>query len=212
MAVGYYPGGAGVTVVDLDSPAALDWARTTLPATRTVPTTRGQHWIYRGTCDSANAVQPGVDIKSHSQYARWLGPGTGPLADLPAAIPALLHQGRKEATPPPGAGVASSPRPAGSWAAEAAAGCRHTPGYLHTGLERGMRKIRACAESGAGSQTFGVARFLAAQHTRCPGPCPLDEIGAQLVAAAGSVGVPTEYAERAVANGFARALSAAMPA
>ncbi|MEV4189940.1 bifunctional DNA primase/polymerase, partial [Streptomyces toxytricini] len=41
-AIAYHPGGAGVTVVDLDNPAAVDWARATLPATTTVATTRGE--------------------------------------------------------------------------------------------------------------------------------------------------------------------------
>ncbi|MCK1819476.1 DNA primase [Streptomyces sp. XM83C] len=127
VAVGYHPGGAGVTVVDLDTPAAVAWARETLPATRTVPTTRGEHWIYRGVMRSANAVRPGVDIKSAMAYARWLG---------------------------------------------------------------------------AGSQAFGVARFLAIQHTDCPGPCGLDALGEEIVAAAVSVGVPEAYARRAVANGL----------
>ncbi|MFF3312641.1 bifunctional DNA primase/polymerase [Streptomyces sp. NPDC002952] len=87
--VAYHPGGAGLTVVDLDNPAAISWARESLPATRTVPTTRGEHWIYRGTMQSANAVRPGVDIKSLMQYARWLSPGSGAMAPLPAAVRAL---------------------------------------------------------------------------------------------------------------------------
>ncbi|WP_189713465.1 bifunctional DNA primase/polymerase, partial [Streptomyces phaeofaciens] len=88
-AIAYHPGGAGVTVVDLDDAAAVDWARATLPATRTVPTTRGEHWIYRGTMPSSNAVRPGVDVKSLMAYARWLGPGTGATAPLPDAVRAL---------------------------------------------------------------------------------------------------------------------------
>src|SRR5690606_28169689 len=77
VCVGYHPGGAGLTVVDLDDADAVTWARTALPATRTVATTRGEHWIYRGTMASRNAVRPGVDIKSTMAYARYLGPGTG---------------------------------------------------------------------------------------------------------------------------------------
>ncbi|MEU0041155.1 bifunctional DNA primase/polymerase, partial [Streptomyces sp. NPDC006333] len=68
--VAYHPGGAGVTVVDLDDPTAIAWARETLPVTRTVTTTRGEHWIYRGTMPSANAVRPGVDVKSHATTGR----------------------------------------------------------------------------------------------------------------------------------------------
>ncbi|MEU9344709.1 site-specific integrase [Streptomyces sp. NPDC048278] len=37
--VAYHPGGADPTVVDMDDPAAVQWARTNLPATRTVTTT-----------------------------------------------------------------------------------------------------------------------------------------------------------------------------
>ncbi|MDX3779640.1 bifunctional DNA primase/polymerase [Streptomyces europaeiscabiei] len=88
-AVAYHPGGAGMTVVDLDNPAAVDWARATLPTTLTVPTTRGEHWIYQGAMRSVNAVRAGVDIKSTMSYARWLGPGTGATAALPDAVRAL---------------------------------------------------------------------------------------------------------------------------
>ncbi|RSS85229.1 DNA primase, partial [Streptomyces sp. WAC05950] len=70
-AVAYHPGGAGVTVVDLDNADAIAWARLSLPATRNVATTRGEHWIYLGTMSSGNGVRPGVDIKSLMSYARW---------------------------------------------------------------------------------------------------------------------------------------------
>lgn len=108
VALAYHPGGAGLTVVDLDNAAAVDWARATLPETRTVPTTRGEHWLYLGAMPSANAVRPGVDIKSLTQYARWLGPGTGRMASLPSAVRALVV---KEETTPARRGVASSSRP-----------------------------------------------------------------------------------------------------
>ena len=49
------PRRAGLTVVDLDNADAIAWARENLPATRTVPTTRGEHWLYRGAMQSANA-------------------------------------------------------------------------------------------------------------------------------------------------------------
>lgn len=51
-AVAYHPGGIGLTVVDLDHADAVAWARRTLPTTRTVATTRGEHWIYRGAMPS----------------------------------------------------------------------------------------------------------------------------------------------------------------
>ncbi len=89
-AVAYHPGGAGLTVVDLDNAAAIAWARETLPATRTVSTTRGEHWIYRGTMQSANAVRPGVDVKSLMAYARWLGWGAAPWPRSPP-LWALWH-------------------------------------------------------------------------------------------------------------------------
>ncbi|MFD8815756.1 bifunctional DNA primase/polymerase [Streptomyces sp. NPDC059627] len=196
--VGYHPGGAGVTVVDLDDPAAVQWARTTLPATRIVLTTRGEHWIYRGAMRSANAVRPGVDVKSLMQYARWLGPGTGHTALLPAAVRALIV--KEDTTPAAGKVVSSLPR--ARWDRSVAAGCRHTDRYIRTGLDRGLTLVRARTESGAGSQAFGVARFLAVQHTACPGPCGLDAIGEEIIAAAIAVGVPEAYARRAVANGL----------
>lgn len=203
VAVAYHPGGAGLTVVDLDNAAAVAWARETLPATRTVPTTRGEHWLYRGAMPSSNAVRPGVDIKSLMSYARWLGPGTGRMAVLPAAVRALTV--KEDTTPAPGEVASSFPNRA-TWSRQVATGCRHTERYVRTGLERGLALVRARTESGAGSQAFGVARFLAAQHTRCPGPCGLAAIGEEIVTAAVSVGVPDAYARRAVANGLETAV------
>ncbi|MFE3408671.1 DNA primase [Streptomyces mirabilis] len=199
VAVAYHPGGAGVTVVDLDNAAALTWARATLPATRTVPTTRGEHWLYRGVMRSANAVRPGVDVKSSMQYVRWLGPGDGRMTALPPSVRTLVV--KEETTPARGRVVSSVPERA-DWDRTVATGCRHTERYVHTGLERGLALVRSHTESGAGSKAFGVARFLAAQHTHCPGPCGLDALGWQIVAAAVSVGVPEPYARRAVANGL----------
>ncbi|MFD6737510.1 bifunctional DNA primase/polymerase [Streptomyces anthocyanicus] len=199
VCVGYHPGGAGLTVVDLDSAEAIAWARGFLPATRTVPTTRGEHWIYQGAMTSHNAVRPGVDIKSHMSYARWLGPGAGRMSALPDAVRALAV--KEDTTLSPG-GVASCLAGRATWDRTVATGCRHTERYVRTGLERGLALVRARTESGAGSQAFGVARFLAAQHTGCPGPCGLAVIGEEIVTAAVSVGVPESYARRAVANGL----------
>ncbi|MFD9319002.1 bifunctional DNA primase/polymerase [Streptomyces sp. NPDC060053] len=202
VALAYHPGGAGLTVVDLDNAAAVAWARETLPATRTVATTRGEHWIYRGVMGSHNAVRAGVDIKSRMSYARWLGPGTGRMVPMPSAVRALVV--KEETTPACGEVVSSLPERA-TWDRTVATGCRHTEGYVRTGLERGLALVRSRVESGAGSQAFGVARFLAAQHTACPGPCGLDVIGGEIVAAAVWVGVPEPYARRAVANGLSAA-------
>ncbi|MFE3016712.1 bifunctional DNA primase/polymerase [Streptomyces sp. NPDC059256] len=199
--IAYHPAGAGLTVVDLDNPTAVAWARETLPATRTVPTTRGEHWIYRGTMQSANAVLPGVDIKSRMAYARWLGPGTGTMATLPDAVLALVVKNEETTR------ARSSTRAV--WDATAASGCRHTERYIRTGLDRGLAMVRARTDSGASSQAFGVARFLAGQHVRCAGPCGLDAIGWQIIDAAVSVGVPESYAQRAVNRGLNHAVRAA---
>lgn len=199
-AVAYHPGGAGLTVVDLDSAEAIAWARASLPATRIVRTTRGEHWLYQGAMHSANAALPGVDVKSLMQYARWLGPGTGTMQPLPPAVRALV--GREETTPAPGRVVSSSPGRA-VWDAAVATGCRHTERYVRTGLNRGVALVLSRTESGAGSKAFGVAQFLARQHAQCPGLCGLEAIGRQIIAAAVSVGVPETYAERAVTNGMA---------
>ncbi|MFJ2906266.1 bifunctional DNA primase/polymerase [Streptomyces sp. NPDC087212] len=198
-AVAYHPGGADLTVVDLDNEAAIAWAREALPATRTVPTTRGEHWIYQGTMRSANSVRPGVDIKSLMQYARWLGPGTGTTSALPDAVRALVV--KEDTTPAAGEVVSSLPARA-AWDRTVATGCRHTERFVRTGLERGLALVRSRTESGAGSQAFGAARFLAAQHKSCPGPCGLALLGEEIVAAAVGVGVPESYARRAVTNGL----------
>ncbi|MCX5226276.1 bifunctional DNA primase/polymerase [Streptomyces sp. NBC_00233] len=203
--VGYHPGGAGVTVVDLDDADAVRWARAVLPATRTVTTTRGEHWIYRGAMRSANHVRPGVDIKSAMSYARWLGPGAGAMAVLPSAVLALVE---REETTRAGGAVDSSSVTRARWDRSVATGCRHTETYVRTGLARGVEHVRARSEKGAGTAAYGAAGFLAKQHTACPGPCGLDLLGEDLIDAAVSVGVPEPYARRAVSNGLQAALGA----
>ena len=154
---------------------------------------------------SHNAVRPGVDLKSRMAYARWLGPGSGTMTPLPEAVRALGV--REEATP------RASRVERAAWDRQVANGCRHNETYIRNGLERGLAMIAARRESGAGSQSFGVARFLGAQHRECPGPCDLEGIGWEIVMAAVAVGVPEEYAARAVTNGFHEAgVTAAMPA
>lgn len=153
---------------------------------------------------SANAVRPGVDIKSRMSYTRWLGigtgTGTGTMAPLPLAVLALVE--REETTAPArGEVVSSLPRRA-TWDGAVATGCRHTEKYVRTGLERGLALVRSRPESGAASQAFGVAQFLAKQHAQCPGPCGLDALGQEVIAAAVSVGVPEPYAARAIGNGL----------
>ncbi|MFJ4813649.1 bifunctional DNA primase/polymerase [Streptomyces longwoodensis] len=157
VCVGYHPGGAGLTVVDLDDADAIAWARTTLPPTRTVPTTRGEHWIYRGTTTSRNAVRPGVDVKSSMSYARHLGPGTGHMADLPNAVRTLVK--------PPAARPA--PRVVGVPAGRRGGECPHrTPAYLERGIDMAVQRI---TETSSGVHTAVYRTFLAvlSTHGRC---------------------------------------------
>ncbi|MGW4028498.1 bifunctional DNA primase/polymerase [Streptomyces sp. NPDC004838] len=164
-AVAYHPGGGGLTVVDLDNAAAVAWARATLPATRTVPTTRGEHWIYQGAMRSANGVRPGVDIKSSMAYARWLGPGTGTTAELPDAVRALAD--REEPTRPrvgssvPVRHAVTVPAPGGG------GGCRHrTPTYLERGICMAEQRITE-ARSGIHASVYGVFLAVLSTHGRC---------------------------------------------
>ncbi|MER7954740.1 bifunctional DNA primase/polymerase [Streptomyces sp. NPDC096030] len=157
--VAYHPGGAGVTVVDLDDADAIAWARESLPPTRTVATTRGEHWIYRGTMPSANGVRLGVDIKSSMSYARWLGPGTGTMGPLPAVVHALIV--RSVAPVRPVRCAVSVPALAGGGA------CPHrSPVFLERGIAIGEQRI-----SGASSaiHTTVYRTFLAvlSAHGRC---------------------------------------------
>ncbi|MEV7519423.1 bifunctional DNA primase/polymerase [Streptomyces sp. NPDC091371] len=206
--VAYHPGGARLTVVDLDNAEAVAWARHALSATKTVATTRGEHWIYRGAMQSANGVRPGVDIKSLMSYARWISTGTGTMTVLPDTVRALVV--REESTRLRRGEVDSSPPARATWDRSVATGCRHTDTFIRTGLERGLARITACRDEGAGSKAYGVARFLANQHTACPGPCGLEILARHIIDAAVSVDVPEAYAERAVTNGFGAALVRAL--
>ncbi|MFD6988737.1 bifunctional DNA primase/polymerase [Streptomyces sp. NPDC059943] len=157
-AVAYHPGGAGLTVVDLDSPEAAAWARASLPATRTVPTTRGEHWIYQGAMRGANNVRPGVDIKSTMAYARWLGPGTGTMVDLPDAVRALTVKER----PAP-----QHCRAAVSMPASAGGVCRHrTPVYLERGITMAEGRITD-ARSAVHATVYRVFLAVLSTHGRC---------------------------------------------
>ncbi|MFF4146181.1 bifunctional DNA primase/polymerase [Streptomyces sp. NPDC001698] len=159
VCVGYHPGGAGLTVVDLDDADAIAWARTALPATRTVPTTRGEHWIYQGTVRSVNGVRDGVDIKSTMAYARYLGPGTGTMTALPDAVRALAV--RKPSTVRPAAHAVAVPAPSGNGE------CRHrTPAYLDRGIAMAEQRI---TEARSAVHTTVYRTFLAvlSTHGRC---------------------------------------------
>ncbi|MER6250210.1 bifunctional DNA primase/polymerase [Streptomyces sp. NPDC001584] len=139
-AVAYHPGGAALTVVDLDNPGAVMWARETLPATKTVTTTRGEHWIYLGTMTSHNGVRRGVDIKSAMAYARWLGPGTGRMALLPDAVRALAVKEPATAAPAPSTVVVP--------ASPGDAVCRHrSPAYLERGIAMAEQRIKEASEA-----------------------------------------------------------------
>ncbi|MEU5077199.1 DNA primase [Streptomyces asoensis] len=157
--VAYHPGGAGVTVVDLDDAAAVDWARAALPPTRTVTTTRGEHWIYRGTMPSSNAVRPGVDIKSLMAYARWLGSGEGGMVALPDCVRALAVK-----EPPP---ARRAPQSLTEPLRGHGGACPHrTPTYL----ERGIAMAEQSITTAAGEVHATVYRtFLAvlSTHGRC---------------------------------------------
>ncbi|MEU3603692.1 bifunctional DNA primase/polymerase [Streptomyces sp. NPDC006798] len=155
----YHPGGARVTVLDLDDPAAVTWARDTLPPTRTVVTTRGEHWIYGGAMRSANAVRPGVDIKSAMSYARWLGPGTGDMAPLPDAVRALVVR----ETPVP----APVRRPVGVSAPGGGGACPHrSPVYLERGISMAEQRITA-ATSAIHTTVYSAFLAVLSAHGRC---------------------------------------------
>ncbi|WP_407110914.1 bifunctional DNA primase/polymerase [Streptomyces sp. DSM 116494] len=159
VSVAYHPGGAGLTVVDLDDPAAVAWARETLPATRTVETSRGEHWIYRGAMASRNAVRPGVDIKSAMSYARHLGPGTGTMTALPDAVRALAVKEPVPARPAPRAVTA----PTGAGDGE----CRHrTPAYLERGIAMAEQRITA-ASSAVHATVYRTFLAVLSTHGRC---------------------------------------------
>lgn len=158
VCVGYHPGGAGLTVVDLDDADAIAWARTALPATRTVPTTRGQHWIYRGAMPSRNAVRPGVDIKSSMAYARHLGSGTGHMADLPDAVRALAVKAPSPVRPSPH--TVTLPARAGGE-------CPHrSPAYLERGIAMAVQRITE-ARSAVHVTVYRTFLAVLSTHGRC---------------------------------------------
>ncbi|MFB7334930.1 bifunctional DNA primase/polymerase [Streptomyces adustus] len=158
-AVAYHPGGAGVTVVDLDDAAAVAWARASLPATRTVPTTRGEHWIYRGTMQGSNAVRPGVDIKSLMAYARWLGNGTGATAALPDAVRALSVK-----TPPT---TSRAPQRLSGLLRGHGGECPHrTPTYLERGIAMAVQRITE-TRSAVHATVYRTFLAVLSTHGRC---------------------------------------------
>ncbi|MFF8604992.1 bifunctional DNA primase/polymerase [Streptomyces sp. NPDC015346] len=155
--VAYHPGGAGVTVVDLDDADAIAWARENLPPTRTVATTRGEHWIYRGTMRSANAVRPGVDIKSSMSYARWLGTGTGIMAPLPSVVRALVV--KASAVVRPVRSAVSAPAGDGQ--------CPHrSPVFLERGIAMAEQRITE-ARTQVHATVYRTFLAVLSAHGRC---------------------------------------------
>ncbi|KOG19994.1 MULTISPECIES: bifunctional DNA primase/polymerase [Streptomyces] len=158
-AVAYHPGGAGVTVVDLDDTDAVDWARTTLPSTRTVVTTRGEHWIYEGTMRSVNGVRAGVDLKSSMSYARWLGPGTCTMAALPDVVRALAEKRPTAILPAPRTVVVPAPAGGGR--------CPHrSPAYLERGIAMAEQRITGAA-SAVHATVYRTFLAVLSAHGRC---------------------------------------------
>ncbi|UUN27674.1 bifunctional DNA primase/polymerase [Streptomyces sp. FIT100] len=177
-AVAYHPGGAGLTVVDLDNVDAIAWARENLPATQTVPTTRGEHWLYLGPMQSANRVRPGVDIKSTMAYTRWLGFGSGTMAHLPDAVRALLVQ--KPTAP------RSAPQPLTVPTLSGGGECRHrAPAYLERGIAMAEQRITE-ATSGVHNAVYGTFLAVLSTHGRCG--CLTDAHIARLFTAAQAKG------------------------
>lgn len=158
-AVAYHPGGAGLTVVDLDNANAITWARQNLPATQTVPTTRGEHWLYQGAMPSANAVLPGVDIKSLASYARWLGFGTGRMAPLPDAVRTLTAKAPAPTRRPPQNLTAPLTGQRGV--------CPHrTPAYLDRGIGMAVQRITE-ATSAVHATVYGTFLAVLSTHGGC---------------------------------------------
>lgn len=188
--VGYHPGGAGVTVVDLDNPAAIQWAHETLPATRTVPTTRGEHWIYRGTMPSSNAVRPGVDVKSLMTYARWLGNGTGATTALPEAVRALTVREPSAARRAPQSLTVRLRGHGGE--------CRHrTPAYLDRGIAMAVERITE-ARSAVHATVYRTFLAVLSTHGWCG--CLTDAHVARLFTAAQAKGETVRHCTDAWTN------------
>jgi hypothetical protein len=188
VCVGYHPGGADLTVVDLDDADAITWARAALPATRAVPTARGEHWIYRGAMTSRNAVRPGVDIKSTMAYARYLGPGTGTMADLPDAVRALAVKEPAPARPV----IVAVPTEAGSGE------CPHrTPAYLERGIAMAEQRITE-ASSGVHATVYRTFLAVLSRHGRCG--CLTDTHVTRLFTAAQSKGETARHCADAWTN------------
>ncbi|MET7917539.1 bifunctional DNA primase/polymerase [Streptomyces avermitilis] len=188
--VAYHPGGAGLTVVDLDNAEAIAWARASLPATLTVATTRGEHWLYRGAMQGANAVRPGVDIKSLMAYARWLGPGTGTTAALPDPVRALAvkEPSRARRAPQTLSVPLSGQRGA----------CPHrTPTYLDRGIAMAVQRITE-ARGAVHATVYRTFLAVLSTHGRCG--CLTETHTARLFTAAQAKGETARHCTDAWTN------------
>uniref|UniRef100_A0AAU3GZV1 DNA primase n=1 Tax=Streptomyces sp. NBC_01401 TaxID=2903854 RepID=A0AAU3GZV1_9ACTN len=194
QAVAYHPGGVGLTVVDLDHADAVTWARRELPATRSVVTTRGEHWIYRGAMQSANAVRGGVDIKSTMVYARWLGHGTGTMTALPEAVRALIV--KKPTRVRTAHHAVTVPAPVGGGE------CRHrTPAYLDRGITMAEQQITE-ATSAVHATVYRTFLAVLSAHGRCG--CLTDTHVGRLFAAAQAKGETVRHCNDAWTNALTR--------
>lgn len=186
--VAYHPGGAGLTVVDLDNAKAIAWAHASLPATRTVQTTRGEHWLYRGAMRGANGVRPGVDIKSTMAYARWLGRGTGTMTALPGVVRALTVK----ALAPVRRVAVTVPAPAVSGV------CPHrTPTYLDRGIAMAEQRITE-ARSAVHATVYRTFLAVLSTHGRCG--CITEMHTARLFTAAQAKGETVRHCTEAWTN------------
>ncbi|RPF33597.1 bifunctional DNA primase/polymerase [Streptomyces sp. TLI_185] len=188
--VAYHPAGAGLTVVDLDNPDAIAWAHASLPATRTLRTTRGEHWIYQGVMPSANAVRPGVDIKSLMAYARWLGNGTGAIAPLPAVVRSLAVKEPSHARRAPQTLTVPLRGREGE--------CRHrAPAYLDRGIAMAVQRITE-ARSAIHATVYRTFLAVLSTHGRCG--CLTDAHVARLFTAAQAKGESPRHCTDAWTN------------
>jgi hypothetical protein len=107
---------------------------------------------------SRNKVRPGVDVKSSMSYARYLGPGTGRMVDLPDTVRALAAKTRSSARPVPHADV--STRSGGGQ-------CPHrTPVFLDRGIAMAEQRITE-ASSGVHATVYRTFLAVLSTHGRC---------------------------------------------
>ncbi|MYR36543.1 DNA primase [Streptomyces sp. SID4944] len=185
-AVAWHPGGIDLTVVDLDHADAVAWARRTLPITRTVATTRGEHWIYQGSMPSANGVRPGVDIKSLMSYVRWLGHGVGSATALPDAVRALILKKPSPVRPV----TVAMPLASGT--------CPHrTPVFLERGITMAEQRIWQ-ATSGIHATVYRTFLAVLSTHGRCG--CLTEAHRGRLFAAAQTKGESPRHCTDAWSN------------